>query len=281
MNKMKTIWNLSRIELVRLMRSTKTIILVLFAIFINIQIITPLRALSITMEHKLSIFEPFVAIGNSGIVVLILPLFFITMMADFPREGESQYFYQIRCSKRTWIISQIIYAVESSIMLTLFVFAAAVLLSLDFISLTPDYSYAVTKYVALFPERAGEYVVQLIPENLYNQISLYVAVVHTALLLILYFIMLAMLLLIFSLIKKKIAGIFLDGIIVLMGTITCAGRMSYMWVFPMAHTIPWLHYTEYLKEPVLPLFCSYLYFGVINTVLIILSIVLSKHYNGI
>ena len=94
-------------------------------------------------------------------------------------------------------------------------------------------------------------------------------------------IMLAMLLLIFSLIKKKIAGIFLDGIIVLLGTITCAGRMAYMWVFPMAHTIPWLHYTEYLKEPVLPLFCSYLYFGVINAVLIILSIVMSKHYNGI
>jgi hypothetical protein len=73
----------------------------------------------------------------------------------------------------------------------------------------------------------------------------------------------------------------LDGIIVLLGTITCAGRMAYMWVFPMAHTIPWLHYTEYLKEPVLPLFCSYLYFGVMNIVLIILSIVMSKHYNGI
>lgn len=281
MNKMKTIWNLSWMEGMRLIRSTKIIILAVFAIFINIQIITLLRALSITMEHKLSVFEPFAAIGNSGVVVLILPLFFITMMADFPREGESQYFYQIRCSKRTWIISQIIYAVESSIMLTFFVFAAAVLLSLDFISLTPDYSYAVTRYVALFPERAGEYVVQLIPENLYNQIPLPVAVIHTALLLILYFIMLAMLLLVFSLVKKKIAGIFLDGILILLGTIVCAGRMAYMWVFPMAHTITWLHYAEYQSEPVQPLFHSYLYFGVINAVLIVLSIVMSKRYNNV
>lgn len=281
LNKMKTIWNLSWMEGMRLIRSTKIIILAVFAIFINIQIITPLRALSITMEHKLSVFEPFAAIGNSGVVVLILPLFFITMMADFPREGESQYFYQIRCSKRTWIISQIIYAVESSIMLTFFVFAAAVLLSLDFISLTPDYSYAVTRYVALFPERAGEYVVQLIPENLYNQIPLPVAVIHTALLLILYFIMLAMLLLVFSLVKKKIAGIFLDGILILLGTIVCAGRKAYMWVFPMAHTITWLHYAEYQSEPVQPLFHSYLYFGVINAVLIVLSIVMSKRYNNV
>ncbi len=281
MNKIKIIWNLSRMELMQLMRSTKIIILALFAIFINIQIITPLRALSITMEHKLSIFEPFAAIGNSGVVVLILPLFFITMMADFPREGESRYFYQIRCSKRTWVMGQIVYGVECSVMLTLFVFAASVLLSLDFISWSPDYSYAVTRYVALFPERAGEYVVQLIPENLYNQIPLPVAAVHTALLLILYFIMLAMLILVFSLVKKKIAGLFLDGIIILLGTIACAGRMAYMWVFPMAHTITWLHYAEYQSKPVLPLCDSYLYFSVINATFIVLSIIISKRYNGI
>lgn len=281
MNKMKVIWNLSRMELMRLIRSTKMIILALFVIFINVQIITPLRTLSITMEHELSVFEPFAALGNSGFVVLILPFFFITMMADFPREGESQYFYQIRCSKRTWAISQIVYAVETSIMLTAFAFAASVLLSLDFISGSPDYSYAVTRYVALFPERDGEYVVELIPENLYNQIPLSVAVIHTALLLILYFIMLALLILVFALVKKKIAGLFFDGILILLGTVVCAGRMAYMWIFPMAHTITWLHYAEYQRKPVLPLFYSYLYFGVINIVLIILVVVLSRHYNNV
>lgn len=280
MNKMKVIWNLSRMELMRSMRSTKMIILALFVIFINVQIITPLRALSITMEHKLSVFEPFAAMGNSGFVVLILPFFFITMMADFPREGESQYFYQIRCSKRTWVISQIVYAVETSIMLTVFAFAASVLLSLDFISGSPDYSYAVTKYVALFPERVGEYVVELIPENLYNQIPLSVAVIHTALLLILYFIMLALIILVFALVKKKIAGLFLDGILILLGTVVCAGRMAYMWIFPMAHTITWLHYAEYQRKPMLPLFYSYLYFGVINIGLILLLVVFSRRYDG-
>lgn len=280
MNKMKVIWNLSRMELMRSMRSTKMIILALFVIFINVQIITPLRALSITMEHKLSVFEPFAAMGNSGFVVLILPFFFITMMADFPREGESQYFYQIRCSKRTWVISQIVYAVEISIMLTVFAFAASVLLSLDFISGSPDYSYAVTRYVALFPERAGDYVVELIPENLYNQIPLSVAVIHTALLLILYFIMLALIILVFSLIKRKIAGLFLDGILILLGTVVCAGRMAYMWIFPMAHTITWLHYAEYQRKPMLPLFYSYLYFGVINIGLILLLVVFSRRYDG-
>ncbi|MDE6759701.1 MAG: hypothetical protein K2J90_03360 [Lachnospiraceae bacterium] len=281
MNKMKVIWNLSRIEMQRLVRSTKIIILAILLIFINIQIIMPLRELSVFMEHRVSVFEPFIATGNSGIIVLILPLFFITMMADFPREGRSQYFCQIRCSKGIWIAGQLVYAVEGSVSLVLFIFVSSVLLSLDFTSWSMDYSYAVTRYAAVFPERAGEYVVELIPENLYNQVSLAVALVHTVLLLISYFIMLALFILLFSLVQKKMIGIFLDGILILLGVIACVGRTSYMWVFPMAHTITWLHYSEYQSKEVLPLFYSYLYFAIINIVLMVLSIVMGKKYHSV
>lgn len=277
----KKIWNLSRIEMLRLVRSTKIIILALFVIFINIQIIAPLRALSVLVGSRVSAFEPFTAIGNSGIIVLIMPLFFITMMADYPREGDSQYFFQVRCSKRVWVAGQIIYAIESSVALTLFVFVSSCILSLDFTNYNPNYSYAVTRYVAAFPERAGEYVVQLVPENLYNQMALITAVIHTALLLILYFIMLALNILVFSLVKKKMTGILLDAFLIILGVISCAARSVYMWIFPMAHTITWLHYAEYRSKQVLPLFCSYLYFGVINIVLITVSVVISKRYHSI
>lgn len=280
LNKIKLLQKLSGIELLCLLRSTKIIIIFLFVIFINIQIITPLRELSRLMGSKLSVFEPFVAIGNSGVVVLILPLFFITMMADFPREGDSRYFYQIRCSKRIWIAGQIIYAIESSAALALFVLAASILLSVDFLSSSFDYSYAVTKYVSVYPMRAGEYVTELIPENLYNQIPLPAALLHTFLLLILYFLLLALVILLFALFKKKIAGIFLDGILILMGTIACAGRTAYMWIFPMAHTISWLHYSEYQRKALLPIGYSYMYFGVLDAALLILSIVMSRRYDA-
>lgn len=281
LNEIKIVWKLAYMELMRLVRSTKIIILALFVIFINIQIIAPLRELSNLMGHKLSVFEPFVAIGNSGVVVLILPLFFTTMMADFPREGKCQYFYRIRCSKRVWIAGQIVYAIGSAVALTVFVLVASILLSLDFISWKSDYSHAVTRYVAVFPEHAGKYVVQLIPENLYNQIPLLDAVIHTLLFLVLYFIMLAMFILVFSIIRKKIAGILVNGCLIIFGAVVCAGRMVYMWALPMAHTIIWLHYAEYQRKPLFPIFYSYLYFGVINAVLIIWAIAMSKHYNSI
>ena len=277
----KKIGNLSRMEMLHLVRSTKMIILVVFLIFINMQVVAPLRRLSVLMESKVSLLEPFAAIGNSGIIALIMPLFFLTMMADFPREGDSQYFYQVRCSKRTWIAGQILYAVESSIALTGFVFASSCLLSLDFTNRSLDYSYAVTRYATTFPERAGEYVVQLVPENLYNQIALSKAIIHTAVLLIFYFVMLASIILVFSLIKKKLLGILLDAFLIILGVITCAARAGFMWIFPMAHTIIWLHYEKYQSKQVLPLFYSYLYFGVIDLALIVLSIVMSKRYNSV
>lgn len=276
----KKIWNLSRIEMLRLVRSTKMIILTVVLIFINVQVVSPLRRLSVLMESEVSLLEPFAAIGNSGIIVLIMPLFFLTMMADFPREGDSQYFYQVRCSKKTWIAGQILYAAESSVALTGFVFVSSCLLALDFTNRSLDYSYAVTRYAATFPERAGEYVVQLIPENLYNQIVLSAAIIHTVILLISYFMMLALIILVFSLIKKKIIGILMDAFLIILGVVTCAARAGLMWVFPMAHTIIWLHYEKYQSKQVLPLFYSYLYFGVIDLALIVLSIVMSKRYDS-
>lgn len=279
---MKTVWKISLIEIVGLLRSTKIIVLALFVIFVNIQIITPLRSLSAAMGHRLSVLEPFAAIGNSGLVVLILPFFFMTMMADFPKDGVSRYFCRIRCSKRTWVMGQILYAVESSVLMTLFTLVSSVIMSADFISFaTPDYSYAVTKYVSTFPERSGEYVVNLIPENLYNQIPLPVATLHTALLLILYFIMLSLIILIFSLLKKKTAGLFTDAAIIISGAVACAGRTAYMWILPMSHTITWLHYTEYQRSPVLPLYNSYMYFIIADLALIIPAVLISRRCDGI
>ncbi len=278
MNRMHVIWKLSRTELLCLLRSTKMIILAVFIVFLNIQVIVPLRELSVQMGGKLSVFEPFLAIGNSGLVLLILPLLFITMMADFPREGESQYFCQIRCSKRLWIAGQILYAAEASVIMVVFVFVVTVLLSLDFTEWNPDYSYGITRYVTAFPECAGDYAAQLIPENLYNQISLGKAVFHTAMLQALYFFLLALILLICALTGRKLAGLLLDGALVLLGTITCATRMAYMWILPMGHTIPWLHYTEYESRMILPMSVSYIYFGILNIVLLTAAIVVSKRY---
>ena len=51
-----------------------------------------------------------------------------------------------------------------------------------------------------------------------------------------------------------------------------------MWILPMGHTIPWLHYTEYESRMILPMSVSYIYFGILNIVLLTAAIVVSKRY---
>lgn len=280
LSRIKTVSILSKVEFLHLVRSTKIIVLALFAIFINIQIVTPLRQCSALMESKLSVFEPFLAIGNSGLILLVLPLFFLTMMADYPREGISQYFYHVRCSKRIWVMGQILYALKSSLFLVCYVFVISVLLSLDFVKFQLDYSYAVTRYTIVFPNKAGDYVSRLLPENLYNHVSLPLAFVYTVTALALYFLLLALVLLLCAVLQKKLLGLLTDVLLILAGILACEIRSVFMWFFPMAHTIIWLHHTAYTSEQTMPLAGSYLYLGMLNVMLAATAIGICRKYQS-
>lgn len=274
----KTIFYTAVVEWKNLFCSTKLCILAVLLIFMNEQIIVPLKKCGQMMEQKLSCLEPYVAICNSGAVMLILPLFFLSMMADFPGESGISLFFHIRCRRISWLLGELLFIIMSTLTLVLYIMAASMVLILPNGKMTLEFSDAVTKYVSVFPERAGDYVVRLLPENLYNQMQLQDVIIHSTSLLFLYFVLLALILLLFTLLNHKSWGVFVDGCIILLGTVSCALRLDTMWRFPMANTVIWLHYTEYLAEPVYPLYASYLYFGIINVLLIVACIVVRKKY---
>lgn len=281
LSSLRRIFKLSSLEISQLLRSTKIIIFFVFAIFVNAQIISPLRALSETMGMKLSFLEPFVAIGNSWMVILLLPLFFLVAMADFPREGQQQLFCKIRSGKREWLLGQLFYMIGSAVALLLGVFGLSIVLSADFICVSFSYSDAVTKYTSVFPEMSGAYEATLITKNLYNQMELATAALHCFALITLYCIFMGMLLLTFALLKKKLIGIVADVFLIFGGTILVVMNIKKMWLLPMAHTITWLHYSEYERKMLFPIQDSYILLGIANLILIVLTIILSKHYKEI
>lgn len=274
----KTVFHTMVVEWINLFCSTKICILGILLIFMNEQIIVPLKQCSRLMEQKVSFMEPYAAICNSGVVMLILPLFYLSMMADFPREDGISLFFHIRCSTFSWVLGELLFIGFSIITLVLFIMAASMILIRPCGKMTVEFSDAVMKYVSVFPERAGDYVVQLLPENLYNQIPLKNVMLHSTALLFLYFSLLALILLLFTLLNHKNWGIFLDGGLILLGVVSCSLRMDSMWMFPMANTVIWLHYTEYLAEPVYPLYASYLYFCIADILLIAACIAVRKKY---
>ena len=53
-----------------------------------------------------------------------------------------------------------------------------------------------------------------------------------------------------------------------------------MWLFPMTHSIPWVHFEKYLSEPVFPIAGSYLYLGGICAALAVICLMAAGKYQA-
>lgn len=276
----RTILHIAGTEFKRWLRSSRSIILGVMLIFVHMQIIVTLQDCTSKTGLPVSVPEAFVALGNSGSIVLILPALFLVLMSDFPQKSGIDFLYQIRCSKRMWIMGQIVFALEAVVFIVVFLILSSCLLMSGSGVWKMEFSDAVTHYSSIFPERTGDYILQLLPENLYQQMTFRTAFAYTTTLLALYFFLLAMILLFAALCNRKFVGVLLDGILIVLGTVTCSADSWLMWLFPMAHAIPWLHYEKYLSEQIFPIWGSYVCLSVSCAVLIVLCIVLSKKYQA-
>ena len=107
---MKTVLHIAGTEFKRWLRSSRIIILGVMLIFVHMQIIVTLQDCASRTGLPVSVPEAFVALGNSGSIVLILPALFLVLMSDFPQKSVIDFLDQIRCSKRVWIMGQIMFA---------------------------------------------------------------------------------------------------------------------------------------------------------------------------
>lgn len=255
----KIVLRLSFVEFQRWMRSSRLIILCVMLVFVNELIILPLKECASLMGENLSVAEAFLALGNSGTIVLVVPVLYLVLMADFPQKGGIDLLYQIRCSKKVWILGQVMFVLETVLFLVVFLVVSSSLMILSYAEWRMEFSYAVTHFVSTFPERRNDYLVQLVPENLYQQMTMGAALMHTIFMMSLHFLFLALVLLLSALCNKKLFGIFIDGFLLILGAVTCGENMAIRWMFPMAHTIPWVHFEPYLRKEIFPVSGSYFY----------------------
>lgn len=271
---------ISRVEFGRWFRSSRILILGVMLVFIHIQIITTLKQTAEWMGEPVSLFEGFIALGNSGVIVLIIPALWLVLMADFPQKEGIDLFYQIRTSKKIWTAGQILFSIKAVIFLTVFLLLSSMLLLSGSGVWKLAFSDAVTHYSARFPERTGDYILQLLPENLYQQMTLKTVLCHTTVLMMLYFLLLAEILLLAALCNRKKAGIGVDLLLIALGTVTTAANTKAMWLFPMAHSISWVHYEKYLNSPIFPMWGSYLYLGIGCAGLMAACLICSRSYEA-
>ena len=256
-------------------------ILFILVIYIHTFVAKPLLQTAELMEGKLNYLEIPISLGSSGMVMLILPVVFLVLISDFPRIDSGNIYYIYRSGRINWLIGEILYYIWTAIAYLFFIVLGCVVMVYPKCSVSFHWSYVVTKYNFRFPEKMGDYVDRLLPKKIYIQLNILEAFMHTYLLLVLYLFLLGEILLVAFLVKKKKAGIMIDVFLITAGSALCEIKSNTMWLFPMAHTVPWLHYTDFYREPVVPIGYSYLYFIGILIALFCLAMHLCKKYNYI
>lgn len=81
----KKCFSCAKTEYIKWICDARMIILAVLLIFIYSFAIEPLLLNAELMNEPLNILEPFIAISNSWAILLIVPLVFLTLIADYPK----------------------------------------------------------------------------------------------------------------------------------------------------------------------------------------------------
>lgn len=270
----KCMFAVAKSEYIKWISNPRIIIVGVLLVFMRTLAVEPLLERAAKIGFSLDILEPFAAIGNSGMLVMLIPCVFMVLVSDYPKMTGNTLFFVHRTGRWNWFIGQIIFLIYAILSFLFVILIGSILVSKG--NFTGVWSDVVTKYDAQFPNEAGSFTSQLLPSNLYNQIPLIMTIIQTITLMAAYMFLLAMIIYIFKLIHIQSFGLFVAIFIVAAGVVTCSLKSEIMWSFPMANTIVWLHYDEILNEPNFPIWFSYLYFGIAIIAITILNSIAVK-----
>ena len=263
---LRKIWGVARTEFVGWVTNPRVIILGVLLIFIRTLAIDPLTARAERFGDTMIVFEPFIAVGNSGALTLFIPLVFLVLFSDYPKLGGNSLFYISRTGKTAWLCGQILFLIMAVTAFLGAIFAASMLFSGGHFG--TEWSEAVRKYAARFPEEAYNFDSQLLPSNLYNQIPMMTALWQTSVLLAENLLVYALIIYLLKMMFSSSVGLAGALIVIALGTATTSLYSPIKWAFPTANAIIWLHYEEILRAEIYPMWASFAYFAVLLAALI-------------
>lgn len=270
-NSIKNAFSIAKIEYVKWILSPRLMILLCSLIFINQFAAIPLLKMSSETDIPLNTFEPFIAIANSDVLMMLMPVVFMTLIADFPKNDGNLLFCVQRSGKNSWLCGQIIFLIYACVTFIFSIFVSTVICSFGNTEWSQQWSKTITDYTRMFPDNSQSFGALLIPENLYYQYEPIRSAINSAALMFLFLIFCGLLMLVFSELGKKLIGVGINVFLLLAGGASVYIDTNLKWIFPCSNAIVKLHFTKYFRRQIYELSCSYIFFAVLIAVLIILS----------
>lgn len=242
---LRQIFHVFRREYVEWITNPRMIVCLVLLVMIREVVILPMKELAADMGQPINAIEPAIAVANSGILLLLMPLVYLVIMADFPRVSGNTYFYLTRIGRLNWIFGQMLFQLISLLTYLVFVVVSTMIQTISFSYMINGWSLVVTTNDGL------NAVNDLLPINIYNQMTPYRAFAESYLLLFLFFILCSSVMLLAALYGRKTLAFWTVMLTVAAGIVFCALKSKWMWVFPVSHSILWIHFQTYYRKYVL------------------------------
>lgn len=272
-------FRVAKTEYVKWIRNPKMIILFVMLIFAYDYVILELIEAADKMGEKLQVFEGFIGISNSQLLLMILPIVFVGLMGDFPRVDGNAMFYIHQVGKGNWLLGQVVFAAMAagSYLAALLGFSCFMLLGRCYAGNL--WSEITTKYYLFAPNDTMSMVANLTTGRLYNNLPPWNAALHICGLVFLFLLLISMLLLIGFVCKMRIGGIVLTVGLLCLGNVLAYMENNIRWLFPTAHAILEIHFDEIYKKPIMDMRFSYIYYLVLILVCVMVSYIAIDHYD--
>lgn len=262
----KNILLVVRSEYVKFLFTPKMIIIPVILIPIREWVIIPIMRAAAKMDMPINIFEPCIGMFNSWLGVLLMTMAFIILISSFPTVDDNMLFYISRMGRKNWIVGEMVFMIAAGITYWLIIVLCSVIQTQQISYIGNGWSLVITDYDELYGELYGSKLGGIIPVNLYFQMTPYKAFFRSSGLLILGILFCAMMFYVGSMYSRKLLFFVIIAIQVSIGCGLIAIRNVGRWLFPISHSILYLHYNTYFRAYLFPPWLSYVIFVVIEAV---------------
>ena len=273
------IFRVAKNEYIKWITNPKMIIALVMFVFAYDYVIKELFEASDKMGEKLQIFEGFIAISNSQLLIMIIPIVFIGLMGEFPRVDGNSMFFISRVGKVNWLLGQMMFAIMASVTYLGSLLLFSMLASVGRSYLANNWSEVTTKYYIFAPNDFKSKVAMLTTGRLYNNLTPVQSVLHIFGLMLLLMLLIAMGLLVSFVLKNKITGVIATTGLICIGNVLAYMENGVRWFFPTSHAVLEIHFDEIYRKPIMEMEWSYLYYLVLIMILFVISFVVIDRYD--
>lgn len=275
----KKIYRVAKNEYIKWIRNPKMIILLVMFIFVYDYVIVELVTAADKMREELQMFEGYIGVSNSQLLLMIIPVVFVGLMGDYPRVDGNALFYIHRVGKVNWLIGQILFSIMASATYLMSLLCFCVLTILGRCYMDNSWSHVTTRYYIFAPNDYAGTVANLTTGRLYNNIKPNVAAVNIIGLMFMFLVLISMILLVGFVCKTHVISVILTAGILCLGNVLAYIECNIRWLFPTSHSILEIHFDEIYRKPTMDIRVSYLYYAILTIILFVIALVQIDNYD--